>query len=404
MKSMLIHEWKMMVKSKKNVLFVMALVVLILSYCFIFLPNKETNDTFDPEKAKQQIQNLEAVQKGKKARGATGFSTMSGRAVYAENEYSIKLLSKLVTSYEDGDFVRFAHLKLLDFLKNGVPTDEKLLEQSIFLSNDYQFAFNQTTLRYQGYLEEELPVTYEMIEQKTALQTIQNILLGTAVLGIIFVAIYFSSDMLTRDRQNKTVLQGLPIGWYRLINIKSFVSFSYTIIILAALLVIASIVLTILNGFGSFDIRVPITLPRAEPEYGFSFNQYDTISLGKFLMKGLAFFFILIYLFIRLNAMLGLLFKNAWLVLMVSTVLLFSELIYFSRTTNKLFGIDISNFPQTYFEFGKIISGEKMFLVNVESITYGKGLIVLAITLLIIEIALYVTSRFITKRRFYHGV
>src|SRR5690606_37124924 len=215
------------------------------------------------------------------------------------------------------------------------------------------------TLRYQRYLAEELPVTYEMIEQKTALQTIQNFLLGTAVLGIIFVAIYFTSDMLTRDRQNKTVLQGLPIGWYRLITIKSFVSFSYTIIILAALLVIASIVLTILNGFGSFDIRVPITLPRAEPEYGFSFNQYDTISLRKLLMKGLAFFFILIYLFIRLNAMLGLLFKNAWLVLMVSTVLLFSELIYFSRTTNKLFGIDISNFPQTYFEFGKIIRSEE---------------------------------------------
>src|SRR5699024_11334521 len=113
---------------------------------------------------------------------------------------------------------------------------------------DIYHAYSQTQERYHAYLESELPITYQLIEQKTALQTIQKFLLSSAVLLIIFCAIYFSSDMLTKDRHYPSILQGLPIAWYRLINLKSLVAFGYSLFIISGLFAIALLILTLLNG------------------------------------------------------------------------------------------------------------------------------------------------------------
>lgn len=403
-KSIIIHEFKTISKSKKNILFIISLIVLIFSYSFLVLPTKKTPDSFNHQEVKQEIEDIAAIQKGRESRGATGFHNMAGRAIYAEAQYSYKIKSKLVSAFEDQDFIRFTHLRMKDFAFHGITPDELIISKSPFPGKDTIHLYNQTILRYQGYLEEKLPITYKIIEQKTALQTIQNFLLSSSVLAILFCAIYFSSDMLAKDRQNRTILQGLPISWYRLINLKTFVSFTYTTVILAGLLLISVTVLTILYGFGSFDIHVPIILTEKTGSFGSSLNDYNTLSMAKFLIMAFSFLPILIHLFIRLNAVLSLLFKNAWLVLMISTAILFSERIYFSRTLRDLFGIKISNFPQTYFEFGKIVTGEKNYLVNIETITYGKGILVLMITLLILEIVLYAGSRIINKRRFYQGI
>ncbi|GEM_PF-6466963 len=401
-KSIIQHEFKMITRSKKNILFILALLVLVISYCMFVLPEKQTPDSFNPIQTKQELEELAAVQTAKEARGEAGFSPMSGRFIYAENEYQMKIRSKLLRAFEDENFVRFTHLRMKDFAYNGVSPNDMTIFNSPFPGKDSIHLFNQTILRYQGYLDEGLPITYELLEQKTALQTIQNLLLSSVVLGIFFCAIYFSCDMLTKDRQNRTILQGLPISWYRLINIKSLVAFCYTFVVLAAILVLATIILAIQNGFGSFSIRVPIQIPDQAGVFGQ--NQYETISLAKFFLMSLGLIPILIYLFIRLNAIWSLLFKNTWLVLMVSTGFLFCERVYFSRSLRDLFGIEISHFPQTFFEVGKVITGEKNYLINSQTITYEKGILVFLITILVIEIILFVVSRMVDRRRFYQGI
>ncbi|MFO1442413.1 hypothetical protein KDN24_04070 [Bacillus sp. Bva_UNVM-123] len=405
-KSIIIHEFKMMSTSRKNILFVISLVVLILSYCFLILPNQQTSDSFNPNEVKKELEDLAAIQKGKESRGATGFNSMSGQSPYAENALKYNIQSKLVTAFEDGDFVRFTHLRIQDFSYYGIM--ETIGGTNYFTSPfpalDYSHVNTKTFLRYEGYLNEKLPITYEMIEQKTALQTLQNFILGSFVLAIIFCAIYFSSDMLSKDKQNQTILQGLPISWYRLINLKSLVAFTYTMAILVGLLLLTVGVLTLLNGFGSFDIRIPVTLKKNEEIFQYLQYDYDTISMAKFLLMASGCVVILVFLFTRLNAILSLLFKNTWLVLMVSTIILFAERIYFSRTKKALFNFEISNYPQTYFEFGKVITGDKNFLVNLETITFEKGMLVLLVTLLIIEIVLFAVSRIVNKRRFYQGI
>ncbi len=155
--------------------------------------------------------------------------------------------------------------------------------------------------------------------------------------------------------------------------------------------------MTIQFGFGHFDLNVPIMIKQET----FTSEDYSVISLATYLGKTLVVLPLLVILFIRLNIVLSLLFKNEWVVLFISSLLLFSERLYFSRSTRELFGNDISLFPQTYFDFGKIIDGEKNFLLNTETISYAKGILVLLITYVVIEAILYIVSLIINKRRFY---
>ncbi|MEN2767596.1 hypothetical protein [Ornithinibacillus xuwenensis] len=404
LKSMMIHEFKMTLRNKKNILFLIALVSLILSYALIVLPSQETPDSFDVEEMKSELKNLEAVTQGMESRGGTGFGQMTGTP-YASKRYALKVQSRMVNAFEDKDFDRFIQLRMkgFDYDFQSASRDWMLIANAPYPGLDANRDTNLKNLRYQGYLDANIPVTYEMIEQKTALQTVTNFLLGTSAFIVLFCAIYFSSDMLSKDRQHRTLLQGMPIGWYRLINVKSGVIFGYTLFILFGLLLLALIIISIQSGFGSLKLSVPITLPSSQPDdyFGYRFSEYDTISIAKFLLLALGMIPILVYLFIRLNAILSLIFKNSWIVLMVSSVILFSERIYYSRTLTDLFGIEISNLPQTYFDFGRVISGEKFYLVHLESITYEKGILVLLCTILVLEICLFVVSRIVSKRRFY---
>ncbi|WP_339215815.1 ABC transporter permease subunit [Ornithinibacillus sp. FSL M8-0202] len=403
-KSMMVHEFKMMLRNKKNILFIIALVSLILTYALLILPMQETPDSFDAEEMKKEISNLEAVTQGMINRGGTGYGEMTG-SPFASNMYSLKVQSRMVNAFEDKNFNRFVQLRMkgFDYNTTSASRDWMLIGDAPYPGLDDSRNYSLTDLRYQGYLDANIPITYEMIEQKTALQTITNFLLGTTAFIVLFCAIYFSSDMLAKDRQHRTILQGLPIGWYRLINVKSAVAFGYTLLILFGLLLLAAVIISIQSGFGSFKLSVPITLPSSEPDeyFGYRFSEFDSISIAKFLLLALGIIPILIYLFIRLNALLSLLFKNAWIVLMVSTLILFTERIYYSRTLTELFGIEISNLPLTYFDFGRVISGEKYYLVHLESITYEKGILVLLCTILFLEISLFVVSRIVSKRRFY---
>lgn len=403
-KAMIVHEFKMMMKTKKNYLFVIALISLLLSYCFLILPTMETDDSFDAEAMKTDVKNIEAVQQGMIDRGGTGYGEMTGTP-YAASTYELKVKSRMVHAFEDDNFSRFIQLRMkgFNFEAGNAIRDWMLLGDVPYPALDAERNSSLKTLRYQGYLDANVPITYEMIEQKTALQTLVNFLLGTSAAIVLFCAIYFSSDVVAKDRQHRTLLQGMPIGWYRLINIKSFVAFLYTFLILIGLLAITILIISIQNGFGSFKLSIPITIPSTQPDdyFGYRFSEFDTITIAKFLLMSIGIIPIIVYLFIRINAILSLLFKNAWIVLMVSTILLFSERIYYSRTLTELFGIEISNLPQTYFDFGRIISGEKYYLVHLESITYQKGIIVLFITILIIEVLLFIISQIMNKRRFY---
>src|SRR5699024_794288 len=119
-----------------------------------------------------------------------------------------------------------------------------------------------------------------------------------------------------------------------------------------------------------------------------------------FLLKALPFLGLLLYLFVRLTALFSLFFRQSVVVFVAGIFTLLFERLYFNRTTRDIFGSDISNFPQTYFDFGKVISGEKNFLLNTGTVTVEKGLLVLLLTVVGVELLLAVTAYLRSRQRF----
>jgi len=363
------------------------------------LPNEETKETYHPDEVRDYLTELEVEQEFRENKGNTGIVLRTGMPVYSLNAYYYKLNHALLTAYEDNNYPRFLYLRNFSLLGNeyAYTSDENLFAQSPYPGKDRSHLYNQTMMRYEDYLTKDHPITYGLIYEKTGLQALQKFLQTNGVLFILFCAIFFSADMLSRDRKNRSVLQGVPLSWYRQLNLKSLSSFFYSLLVIVGTLIAGVVVMSVQFGFGYFDLHVPIMIAQQK----FTFEDYDVISIAVFLGKTLIVVPLLIFLFIRLNVILGLLFRNEWLVLLVSSVILFSDRLFVSRTTREIFGRDISFFPQTYFDFGKIVNGDKNFLLNTESITYIKGIVVLFVTIAVIEFVLFILSKIINKRRFY---
>src|SRR5690625_3781319 len=131
-----------------------------------------------------------------------------------------------------------------------------MFPDSPFPIKDKGHYINKKIRENQAILAADIPVTYEMIEGKAALQTMVAIFLSFGPFLILFTAFYFSNDILVRDRRQTSTIQGLPVSWYRYLNTKSLVAFTYTAIILVALIALTLILLSITNGFGSFKMGV----------------------------------------------------------------------------------------------------------------------------------------------------
>ncbi|GEN82903.1 hypothetical protein SLU01_12150 [Sporosarcina luteola] len=393
------HEFLITSRSRRNIPFILFISVLLLSYCLILLPNEETKETYHPEEVKEYLANLEVEQEFREAKGNTGINIMTGMPVHAMNAYYYRLNHALLTAYEDKNYPRFLYLRNFSLLGNEYEytSDENLFALSPFPGKDRSHLYKQTMMRYEDYLTNDYPITYGLMYEKTGLQALQKFLQTNGILFILFCAIFFSSDILSRDRKNKSVLQGVPLSWYRQLNLKSLSAFFYSLLVIIGILIVGVIVMSLQFGFGYFDLHVPIMIAQET----FTLEDYDVMSIASFLGKTLIAVPLVVYLFIRLNVILGLLFKNEWLVLLVSSLLLFSDRLFVSRTTREIFGKDISFFPQTYFDFGKIVNGDKSFLLNTETITYMKGIVVLFVTIAVIELMLFILSKIINKRGFY---
>jgi len=391
------HEFLRIFKQRKNFLFVSFILLVMLVYILAIMPGQDSIYSYDEQKGKEELQDLDMVQRGKAEREATGFSPKSGGFIYAMNDTKYRVKRSMLYAFKDESYERFLRFYLMDMPDSFNDKVRPLVEESPFPDKDMMHVYTKTYTMYESFLDDEFPISYTMVEQNTALQSLYRFLLSAGVFLILFFVIYFSSDVLVKDRQNKTILQGLPVSWYRLINLKSAAAIIYTLSIIFILTAVAMIVIGVQNGFGSFAFKIPTIFG----EYDHLGENYDLMKLGKFLLLCLAFLVLFIILFTRLNMIFSLIFKNTWVVLMVSSMILFAEQVYLSRTSRELFGIDIGSFPQTYFDFGNVITGERMFLLNIDSITHGKGLIIIGISILVVEIVLFLMSRIIGKRRFY---
>ncbi|MFC6463654.1 hypothetical protein ACFP65_01360 [Marinilactibacillus sp. GCM10026970] len=206
------------------------------------------------------------------------------------------------------------------------------------------------------------------------------------------------SDITVKDRKLTTQKAGVPMKWAGYLFVQSITAVSFVLLFY----LFSAGIFFILNGllYGFETLSLPVGL--------FQFDQtnqsiytspLELFSIGQFLIRSIPFFLLILYLISKLNTIFSLLFKQEVVVLISGAFMILFQQLYYGVETTELLGINISWFPQTYLDFGKIVTG-RVNEAMLEGDYYLRGLIVLSVTILIAEVLVYLIAKHITRQKF----
>lgn len=126
-------------------------------------------------------------------------------------------------------------------------------------------------------------------------------------------------------------------------------------------------------------------------------------TIGWFLLQATPYLLLLGYLFSRLNTLLSLWTRQSVVTMALGLFTLVFQFIYYGSDSSLLLGFPITNFPQTYFDFGKIITGRfELQIGEAMPMIATHGLLVLGITILVTEVLVFISSRVMTRQKFFN--
>lgn len=391
------ETWLHLIRNTKNRLTIGLVILALFSYSIFFLPRMESFNTIHLPQLEKSIVSNEGIMNAAIEDENFDVNLFTGVSTYVDARQKFENNQALLLAIKNGDALRYRHL-----IEVYLPTfhienmQEQYEQRSLFPMKDFSYDLTNFGNRLARYDESEL--TFHVIQEKTTWQQIQLFLHEWGPTLLVVLTLFISADVFVESIQKRTQRIGVPIGWGTYLFSQSLAIFSFVIVffVLAGGLFYA--INSVLYGFGSLDWHVPSYTFTDDPNKIRDMN--GLMSIKAFMLVSLPFIGLLLYLFIRLTALFSLAFRHNVLVFIAGIFTLLFEKLYFSRTTRDIFGIDISHFPQTYFDFGKVISGEKNFLVNTGTISAEKGLFVLLLTILSVEILLSVAASIRNRQRF----
>ncbi len=391
------ETWVYLVRHTKNRLTLILVFVALLAYSAFFLPRMNSFNTIDLEKLEQSVISNEGIMKSAMESENFDVNLFTGQSAYVESKRKVENNRALLMAIRKGDALRYRKLTDIyvpDFHFESL--QNQAAKNSLFPMKDLSYKLGNERNRLESYTDSEL--TFHVIQEKTATQQLQKFFHEWGPTILIALTLFIGADVFVESIQKRTQRIGVPIGWgsYLFIQSLALLTFVFSFFLVAGAVFYVSNGL--LFGFGSLDWQVPLYAYTDDPLL--MMDAAGLMPIKTFLLKALPFLGLLLYLFVRLTALFSLFFRQSVVVFVAGIFTLLFERLYFNRTTRDIFGSDISNFPQTYFDFGKVISGEKNFLLNTGTVTVEKGLLVLLLTVVGVELLLAVTAYLRNRQRF----
>ncbi|PRY80090.1 hypothetical protein [Alkalibacterium olivapovliticus] len=249
-----------------------------------------------------------------------------------------------------------------------------------------------TNVRYTGYWEEGLEdITPSLVEERTVLQTIQRLLQDNLPVILLILLVLLTIDIYTRDKGHTTVFNSKPLSFGKVLWIKTLVVMIGFILILLTGFIALLITIGPRYGLGSFSIPIPVF------EFTIYGGEFERISIGSWLLQAIVLLVMSGLGLVRLILWFSILIKQELFNLVAGVSVLFAESLYYSRGIG--FFSNIGLLPPTFLSVGSVMMGYHNFLYNSGDIHFMNGVISLGITILVIEILIYLTTRFRVFRR-----
>lgn len=398
-----LETFKKIYRNKKNrLIFLLAFLGIIL-YSFLYLPNVNNPLTINVDELALETESAYGMKESRLDSGDIAVNSFTGIDTYSMAKYDYENNLMFYDALEKGDVSRLFEVKSTNYVPLfTVEALNDYLERKHdgqFLEMDFERAMINSNLFILSEIDN--PTTHEF-NGKTGIQQLYSFFLTYGPLIILFITIFVASEVLVDDRKHHTLKAGQPLGWRKYIFYQSLSMFIIIMTGIALLLTVFFLLISLLYGFG--DLSLLNTNYAYNDGYRAAEENFFTAPVTDFILQSLILTALLLYLFIRLNAVLSLVFRHDVIVMIAGFAIIAFNRLYSGGGEDKFLGIGAHLFPQNYFEFGNILSGHQNFLTLSNNFTFDNGLIVLFTTIIIIEIILGILAGFITRQKFVRQV
>jgi len=379
-------------RNKKNRLVMILCLGAVLLHSLFVLPNTPGPDEVDIVQLERQLEGNRQTFEDQLDKGLTVPSVMTRTSAYeqARNEYAKQ--RELLTALNNGDVRRYLEIPYRPSSNSSNEDQGSVFAPASAVNQIFGYgkeSFSRAN-KLDYYLNEAEPLTFHMVHERTSLQQLHLFLIGLGPYVLLILLLFMISDVITKDRELRTQKAGVPLNWFGYLFIQSVTALGFVALFMAALSGLFVLMNGLQYGFGSFALPV-IAFGEAETTYQAA--PILMMDVGTFLLRALPYLFLLLYGFTRLNTLFSLLFKQDVVTFVASVFVLLFPLLYYSADTTELLGFDLTFYPQTYYHFGNVVTGRL-------NAPYARGLIVLAVTLVIIEVLNVLAANYIKRQQY----
>lgn len=397
MKQIVKETTKFMWRSEKNRLFMVLTTALVILYALFVVPNLSSEDEINTENMEREMTGNVVQFEEALSDGLIVPSSLTGTTAYNNLRREYVAQREVLTALKQGDVRRYIGTPYRPEVDADESSGVEQIASNLFgytIEKPYQQAKNT------AYLNEVEDLSFHTVHDRTSLQQLHLFFIGLGPILLLIGLIFLISDVHVKDRSLETQKVGHPIKWQKYtwmqaVTALGFVAAFY--LVLAGLFILLN---GLLHGFGTFDL--PIGYYNAFYERGVeNLANFQIQTIGWFFIRALPYILLLGYLFTRINTLFSLWTKQAVVTMAMGMFLVMFQFLYYGSDATELLGIEITNFPQTYFDFGKIITGRFEYQVGEAfPALVSHGFLVLTLTIIVVEVLIYVSSKKITRQKF----
>lgn len=385
-------------RSEKNRLFMGLTAGFVVIYSLFILPKVSGEAEIELDMLEREMNGNVVQFEDALNDGLILPNMLTGTSAYTTQRKEAVAQRELLTALRQGDARRYLEV---DYRPQTTQEPEvQGVEQLAYNIFGYQEEQPYQYQKNQAYLEEVEDISFHLIHDRTSLQQIYLFLIGLGPVLLLVGLIFLISDVHVKDRSLKTQKIAQPVKWQKYLLVQSLTALGFVSVFYLSLFGLSFLLNGILYGFGSFSL--PIGYHEAFFDQGYmNLGNYQVKTIGWFMLRALPFVILLGYLFTRLNTLLSLWTKQAVVTMIIGIFMVLFQFIYYGADYARLARVDITYLPQTYIDFGSILTGRFEFQI-LEAIPtlYSRGLLVLLVSILVVELLTYLTSKKITRQGF----
>ncbi|WP_336046474.1 ABC transporter permease [Solibacillus ferritrahens] len=393
MRRYFVFELKQFFTSKKNIAVFALLTFAALFYAFKLAPAYDPIEKVDYDEIEARYLTRAEFLDSMFGKSLYGYHESVGHAVSMFgflNPYDERRLQAL----DEGDLRKYADETSAWYYYTNVYTyrNELLaynpryyMEDRRFAEEEAYYAYFEQFQRYDTYKRVWYDLTIEILEQRTALQTLERLLKGPLPYILLIATLLLTIDIVTKDRRHPSVLKGFPIADWKRLLVKVFVGLIGSVFLWIPIIV-GLMIVGFQFGFGNLDLPVPV--------YGYELianeqGKFVHMSMGIFLFR--CFLLLATWMVVIVSAVLlcSIIFRQEMFNLLVGGLLIFGDRFYASRGVGYFWNVEY--FPISYVQVGNIVSKYQNFYFTSEGLHDMLGLklllasaaIILVLTLLI---------------------